>query len=264
MNVDIFILARMGSSRFPGKVLKKIQGKPAIKHLYDRLMNCKKIRKIIVCTTNMSYDDQFVNYLEKEKITYFRGKEKDVLKRFLDTAEYFDTDIIIDVEGDKIFTDTSFVDEIAEKMINSDLEFITGNDSDKVFNPSHSVHGFIPAGIRVTTLQKICRLKKTNDTETGYKEFFTQNKFIKREFLIPKSTYKFPKKLRLFLDYKEDYDLAVKLLGELKKDYHMKDVLDLINKKPELLDIVNPILEKWNKNYHTKITNFSLKNESEV
>ena len=60
MNSDIFIIARMGSSRLPGKHMKIILDRPIILHLINRLQLAKKIRKIVVCTTRKKEDDVLV------------------------------------------------------------------------------------------------------------------------------------------------------------------------------------------------------------
>ena len=143
INCDVFIPVRLNSTRLPKKHLQTINGKPALLHLIERLKKCSSIRKIIVCTTTSSTDDELIEFLEKEKILYFRGNEKDILTRFLDAANKFNTDIIIDVEGDKIYTDPSFVDEISIKLQNSDIDFLIGNDSEYDFNSlNHFIYGF--------------------------------------------------------------------------------------------------------------------------
>ena len=159
MNSDIFIIARMGSSRLPGKHLKKIQNEPVIIHLINRLKLATKYRKIVVCTTKKKEDDILVKLLESKKIEYFRGSEKDLLVRFLEAAKFFHTDIIIDVEGDKIYTDPKYVDKVIEKMENSDIDYVEGMLLDKKSSIIHGVHGFIPAGINVNSLKKICQEK---------------------------------------------------------------------------------------------------------
>ena len=67
-NVDIFIPARLDSKRLPKKHLLKINEKPIIKHIVDRLSSCKTIRNIVVCTTTLETDDELIDYLINEKI----------------------------------------------------------------------------------------------------------------------------------------------------------------------------------------------------
>lgn len=249
---DVFVPVRLNSSRLPQKHLQLINGKPALKHLLERLQKCKKIRQIIICTTNHPTDDLLIEFLEQEKIKYFRGSEHDILQRFLDAAEKFGSDIIIDVEGDKIYTDPFYVDEIAEQLTkNPELDFIIGNDSETVFNPAnHFIHGFVPAGIRKDALKKICRLKKTNNTETGYREFFLTPKLFKTKYLVLDKT-KFSDNVRLTLDYDEDLELAQKIFEKLGTNFNINNVYQLLDNRPELLSITENIIEKWKKNYET-------------
>lgn len=253
MNVDVFILARLGSSRLPEKHLKLINGKPAIFHLIHRIKKAKKIRKIIVCTTNLSSDDKLVEYLHAINVDVFRGDSEDVLKRILDAAKFFLTDTIIDVEGDKIYTDPEFIDKVVDEFENSKIDYVTGNDSETKFNPSHGVHGIIPAGFRVKTIERICKMKTINNTDTGYREFFIGNQF-QTKYIIPENIIKFPKELRLFLDYDVDLKLARKIFGEIGSDFNLTNILELIEKKPELLEITKDVVKSWSENYEKNKT----------
>ncbi len=269
MNIDIFIPARLDSKRLSKKHLRKINNIPIIIHLINRLKLAKKIRNIIVCTTNSKSDDPFIEILQKENIMFFRGSENDILQRMLDAAKKFETDIIIDVEGDDFYTDPTYVDKIAYEMENSELDFIAGNSSTKTFDNKRGFpHGLIPAGIRKNALEKICELKKTDNTETGYKEFFMVHDFFKKKYLIPENDLKIPENLRLTLDYPEDLKLVKEVFKELGNDFHFKDLLSLFEKNPSLLEIVRPIIQKWQNNYNNKKADFSLikktKNKSNI
>ena len=260
INCDVFIPVRLNSTRLPKKHLQTINGKPALLHLIERLKKCSSIRKIIVCTTTSSTDDELIEFLEKEKILYFRGNEKDILTRFLDAANKFNTDIIIDVEGDKIYTDPFFVDEISDKLQNLDIDFLIGNDSQYSFNPSnHFIHGFVPAGFKKSILEKICNLKLSTNTETGYREFFLNPKISKFKFLVLTDIY--PKNLRLTLDYKEDLEFARKIFSKLKPFFSKDDVLTLVNNEPELMNLTKNIHDSWNKNYENNKVDLRLKYE---
>ncbi len=257
MNSDVFIPARLDSIRLPKKHLKKINGEQLIKLLVKRLEKAERIRHVIVCTTNQKSDDELISFLEKENILTFRGSEKDILNRFLEAAKYFKTDIIIDVEGDKIFTDIKYVDKIVDELENSNYEFITGSTSEKIFEPSAPIHGFIPAGIKISALQKICDIKKTNNTETGYKEFFASNTLLKKKF-ITFNEIDLPKNSRFTIDYPEDLEFAKNIFKILGNDFQIMDVVNLIKKQPELLKKIEPIIKQWSENYTKQITDLDL------
>jgi len=44
------IPARYGSTRFPGKPLALLAGRPMIRHVYDRVGQAKRVRRVIVAT----------------------------------------------------------------------------------------------------------------------------------------------------------------------------------------------------------------------
>ena len=188
MNSDIFILVRLGSTRLPKKSMKKIDKKPIIKYLVERLSAAKKIRNIVICTTNLKSDNPLVEYLEKEKIKFFRGSEKDVLVRLLCAAEQFETDFIVSVDGDDIYTDPVYVDKVVDEFEKTNADYVSG-----VGFP----HGFVPVGIKTKALQKICELKISDNTETGYRNFFTETDLFYCRTLKPPSNIKFPNGLRL-------------------------------------------------------------------
>lgn len=214
MNSDILILARLDNKRLPSKHLQLINDMPMILKLIKRLKMAKKIRKIIVCTTTDQSDDPLVEILERESILYFRGDANDIVKRLLDAANYFGTDLIVDVEGDKIYTDPLFVDKVVDELQNNQVDFVIGNDSPDEFNPfNHLIHGVIPAGIRKTCLEKVYNSKITSNTETGYHEFFTQSDLISKKYIIIDELSE--KNVRLTIDYPEDLELAKKNLPRI-------------------------------------------------
>jgi len=260
MQTDIFIPARLGSKRLPLKHLKEINNIPIIIHLVNRLKNCKSIKNIVVCTTTSSSDDPLADFLKQKQIQIFRGNELDILQRFLNAANEFNTEIIIDVEADKIYTDPKYIEEISQKMNNSDIDFMAGNNSLATFDPEFIFHGFIPAGIKVDALKKICKLKKTNNTETGYKEFFTSNDFIKKKFLIPETDLSVLKNFRFTIDYPEDLELAKIIFSNLGTYFDTRQLLKFIKENPNLQEIINPIIKKLKENYEQNITEFRLNN----
>ena len=82
----LIIQARMGSSRLPGKVMKRINDTPLLQILYDRILNSSFTDKIIIATTTNKEDDIIRDFCDDNNIDFYRGSDWDVLDRFYQTA----------------------------------------------------------------------------------------------------------------------------------------------------------------------------------
>lgn len=250
MDVDVFIPVRMTSSRLPGKALRIINDKPILKYLLERVQKAKKIRKIIVCTTINKSDDKLIGFLNSENVEFFRGSEHDILTRYLDAANKFGTKFIVNVEGDDIYTDPICIDKIVEEFENTDADYLDIQDMPL---------GLSPSGIKIDALKIICSIKKTNNTETGYKSFFTSTNLFHTKHIKLVDSLIFPNKTRLTLDYQEDLELAKEIFNEIGNDFHKKNICDLFQKRPELVDITNGLEEKYYRHYTQNLTDINTK-----
>ena len=72
--IAAIIQARLGSKRFPNKILKKINDKETVlDYIIKRISKSKKINKIIIATTKNKNDDKIERYLKKKKNIIFQG-----------------------------------------------------------------------------------------------------------------------------------------------------------------------------------------------
>ena len=60
MSTICIVQARMGSSRFPEKAIKKISRFMLIEWVLKRVKKSKKIKKIVLATTNLKQDDKLI------------------------------------------------------------------------------------------------------------------------------------------------------------------------------------------------------------
>lgn len=249
-NYDVFIPVRLSNTRLPNKAMKLIDDKPIILHLIKRLQKSKKIRNVIVCTTTNESEEPLVSLLEKMNILVFRGNEKDILARYLDASRKFNSDYIISVDGDDIYTDPSYVDEIISIFEKNDYDYV-----DMLGFP----FGIASVGIKVSSLEKICKLKKSDNTETGYRLFFTENKIFNIYELKPPNDFSFPKNIRLTLDYEEDLILAKKIFKKLGNDFHLSDILELFKNSPDLLKITDDLEKKYKEHWNSNVADTSIR-----
>ncbi|MBV9550113.1 MAG: NTP transferase domain-containing protein [Alphaproteobacteria bacterium] len=124
IRVVAVIQARMGSTRFPGKVLKPVAGKPLLWHIVHRLRQCALVEEIAVATSTNPRDDAIVEWGAGEGIMVVRGPEDDVLARYARAAEALDADIIVRVSSDAPFIDAGFVDHLVATLIEQDGDYV--------------------------------------------------------------------------------------------------------------------------------------------
>ena len=100
MKIVSIVQARMGSTRLPGKVLKKIVGIPALEILLKRLSRSKLIGEICLATSQNIENDQLCNTVAEIGYRVIRGSETDVLQLYCAATVEPSADIIVRITGD--------------------------------------------------------------------------------------------------------------------------------------------------------------------
>ncbi|MFX1443654.1 MAG: cytidylyltransferase domain-containing protein [Promethearchaeota archaeon] len=251
MNIGVFITVRLGSTRLANKALLKIKGKPTIIHLIERIKHAKNLDKIVLCTTNKPEDKKIIKLAIEQNISYFAGNEKDILKRHFDAAVYHDIDFVINVDGDDLFCDPEYIDEIA-KIAREE------NNSYDVIQTEGLPFGVNSFGYKVLVLKKILESKNQNDTETGWGEFFIENKNLKKKIIFAKENHQFKDKNnepRMSLDYKEDFEFFERIINQLYREgeyFSLDEILEFLRNNPEIIKISKDVEKKYWEHYENE------------
>jgi spore coat polysaccharide biosynthesis protein SpsF len=112
MSTVAIIQARMGSTRLPGKVLRKIEGKSMLARVAGRLRQASLLDAIVVATTDQSRDDAIVEECRRIPVAVFRGSELDVLDRYFMAAQAHRSDTVVRVSADCPLIDPEVVDQV--------------------------------------------------------------------------------------------------------------------------------------------------------
>lgn len=121
MNILALIPARMGSSRFPGKPMAPILGKPMIGHVYDRVAQSPLLTSTAVATC----DQVIFDYIESiggtavmTADTYERASDRcaEALLK-LEAANNTRYDIVVMVQGDEPMTHPDMIAEAVQPML---------------------------------------------------------------------------------------------------------------------------------------------------
>lgn len=117
------VQARMGSTRFPNKVMRPICDTPMIELLLQRLAESKHIDEIILATSVDTRNDALAAHVEKLGFAVYRGSENDVLDRYYRAAERARADVVVRVTGDCPLIDPTIVDHVCARFAETGVDY---------------------------------------------------------------------------------------------------------------------------------------------
>ena len=117
------IQARMGSTRFPGKVLKHLLDKPLLEWVVNACQNIPLIDEVIVATTTELSDAPIVEWCNTNKIKAFRGNESDVLSRYYEAAKSVQADIIMRITADCPLLDPHLAGQVLYFIVSDNADY---------------------------------------------------------------------------------------------------------------------------------------------
>jgi len=126
-NVNLFLQVRLGSSRFPGKVLENINDKPLLFHICKRLLSIiDEFDEFVILTDYDSYDRIYDflrvnNFLDVIKL--FKGSENDVLDRFAKAIIEYPCENIVRATGDNIFLSRYYIIESIKRHLENNADY---------------------------------------------------------------------------------------------------------------------------------------------
>ncbi|RTR38922.1 3-deoxy-manno-octulosonate cytidylyltransferase [Shewanella canadensis] len=113
MNVTLLIPARYGSSRFPGKPLAPINGKPMIQHVYERASLAKGLTAIYVATDDDRIKDAVEGFGGKVVMTSpDAASGTDRIEDAITQLGLKDDDLVVNLQGDQPLIDPISIEQI--------------------------------------------------------------------------------------------------------------------------------------------------------
>ena len=235
------IQARMASTRLPGKVLMSIEGKPMLWHVIERVKRSKKINSIVVATTSKDEDRAIIKLAKKCRVGIFSGNENDVLDTYYQAAKRFKADIVARITADCPLIDSKTVDLVVEKHLDSKADY-TSNTLKRIFSRGLDVEVF-----NFNVLEQTYKeTKEPYQREHVTPYIYEHPEIFKLQNIEAKGKLKRPD-LRLTVDTIEDLRLVRKIYKHLYipgKIFYTEEIIDLLNKYPELIKINTDVQQK--------------------
>ncbi len=247
MSIFAFIPSRYGSSRFPGKPLAKIAGKPMIQHACGCALKCSDITDVYVVTD----DDRIMKCVEEFGGKAVMTKEKhpsgtDRIAEAVETLGLTDDDIIVNIQGDQPLFKPSVISAMVKPMI-EDKSIPMSTLKYRISNPAEINNSNI---VKVVTDNNDFALyfsrwavpfyRENPEDQAYYKHlgFYAYRKNFILEFnKLPGGTLENAEKLEQLRAIENGYKIKV---IETDSDSIEVDAPEDIRKVEEILNSVNP------------------------
>jgi 3-deoxy-manno-octulosonate cytidylyltransferase (CMP-KDO synthetase) len=118
MTILGLIPARYASTRFPGKPLALIAGKPLIQHVVERCRQAKSLSEVIVAT-----DDQRIAEVARMfcRVEMTSDKHPSGTDRIAEVIQRCKCDAAVNIQGDEPLIDPAVIDAVAAALADSEM-----------------------------------------------------------------------------------------------------------------------------------------------
>lgn len=229
------IQARVGSRRFPKKVLAKIGKKPMIWYVIERMKEVRGVKQVILVSTKNPQDKILHKIAKNCSIKSFKGKTCDVLDRYYNCAVKFDADPIIRITGDCPLIDPNIVKKMLDQYMKNNYDYLTNT-----FPPT------FPDGLDVEifsfkTLEKMVHKAKL-PSEKEHVTSYIRNHPDEFKIFNYQNTRNLSK-FRWTLDQKQDIAFVRTIYKRMRPKviFSMQNVMNIISKFPDITKINSEI-----------------------
>ena len=118
------LVARMGSSRVPGKSILDLHGSPTVERIIRNLQKVAGVDEICVATSSLDSDDPIAEIAKRCAVRCTRGDPERVLDRVHQAAAECRAEVVVEVGGDCPFIGASVLDDPIRSFHNSDYDYL--------------------------------------------------------------------------------------------------------------------------------------------
>lgn len=216
----------MGSTRFPGKVLKEVLGKPLLGHLVERLLRARSLDDVVLAIPESPVNDPLAEIGLAFGAQIVRGSELDVLDRYAKAADFFPAEAYLRVTGDCPLVCPELVDQLVQDFWAESLEYARTGLS-------------FPDGLDLEVFSKKLLIEASTFARENYEREhvtpFMQKKMDSRtkitEFARDLS------QIRLTIDEPEDLEVVSSVLTHFGHNmFGFSEIENLVSASPELFE----------------------------
>jgi glutamate-1-semialdehyde 2,1-aminomutase/spore coat polysaccharide biosynthesis protein SpsF len=233
----IITQARTGSTRFPRKILEKINQKTLLEIHLQRLKKSRLANEIILATTTKSEDNIIDEIGQKLGIQVFRGSEENVLSRFWHSVAKKQVDYLVRVTSDCPLIDPRLIDLMLTDAHDSRVDYLS-NTLKETFPDGQDIEIFTKKALKKAHSSAILNSHKEHVTL-----FIKENSDYMGKHMFRAKSYERAtdpiSDIRMTVDEREDLDvmkLLIEPLGFWKgyleySEFYLLNELSKINGK---------------------------------
>ncbi len=239
MTIGIVIQARIGSSRFRGKVLKPLAGNSMLYRIIHRADKATRPDSMIAAVPFGSSNGKVAEEAETAGANVVRGSEDDVLARFIQTILRHNLDLVVRLTADNPFVDAKVIDAMIDRFLKTDIDYLHN-----VRNSGYPLGTSVEV-VRSSALEEaFVRSDQQADHEhvTSYvyrRDKGYQTAVFRRDEPVDD--------IRLTVDTQKDYQLASWIyenIDEPPAEFNLDDVLRLRDENPEQFRLNQSVQQK--------------------
>jgi 3-deoxy-manno-octulosonate cytidylyltransferase (CMP-KDO synthetase) len=129
------IPARYASTRFPGKPLALIAGKPLLQHVIERCREARSLSEVIVATDDKRIEQMAREHCRVEMTSPHHPSGSD---RVAEVADRCPCDSVVNIQGDEPLLDPTVIDAVVGALASAEMSTAAApiNNSEEYDNPN--------------------------------------------------------------------------------------------------------------------------------
>src|SRR5208283_3884170 len=125
------IPVRLASTRFPAKVLAKIDGKPLVQHVWEKARLCQELDGVLIACDHQEIFKAAQNF--KAQVVMTDPHHASGSDRIAEAVKNLNVDIVVNIQGDEPFIDPGTIDALAV-LLKQDTKVLMGTVIKEITN----------------------------------------------------------------------------------------------------------------------------------
>lgn len=231
INVVAVIQARKNSTRLPGKVLLPApDGRPLLQLMVERVRKAKTLDKIVVAVpdTDLDFYQEVGELFRWEAVHVIPGPEQDVLSRVYQAAWSTEATHVVRLTADCPLVDPAELDQLVQDAVWCSLDYVKTGDS-------------YPEGLDVEVLSDRALWLLRHQVTSSFDREHVTSGLEHLTAKLRKDTVEYPVgrlehwgKIRVTLDYPEDYTVLQNVLTAAGPEITLLQLVQLYQQQPDL------------------------------